>query len=152
MTKTTDWLIEIFRAMSDPSNDPEAALRGQLRRFMHSYLEYKGTAGGTLEEGYEFLVCVLKDDPLHLGCPVSLPRIEELWRQTFLTPSRLPSLNPPAQLAWLGTELDCPLEAIDAALSRLFRMEPYHMAQPYRDAAAHFSWQADQLRRSAQVH
>src|SRR4051794_625128 len=66
MTETTERLVEIFRAKTDPARDPDAAIRDQLRRFLGLYLEYKGTDGGTLAEGKEWLVEVLQENPLHL--------------------------------------------------------------------------------------
>ena len=152
MTKTTEWLVEIFRAKTDPASDPEAALRDQLGRFLGLYLEYKGAAGGTLAEGMSWLVEVLRDNPLQLGCPVDLARVKELWRQTFLAPSRLPPLDPPAQLVWLGFEVGCSKDVIDAAMSRLFRAGPLDRAEAYREASEHFRWQAEQLQASAQLH
>src|SRR4051812_45343358 len=107
MTKTTEWLGEIFPARTDPGGDPEAGPRDQLGRFLGLYLEYKGAAGGTLAEGKEWLVEAIQANPLQLGCPVDLARVEELWRQTFLAPTRLPPLDPPSQLVWLGIEIGC---------------------------------------------
>ena len=152
MTETTERLVEIFRAKTDPARDPDAAIRDQLRRFLGLYLEYKGTDGGTLAEGKEWLVEVLQENPLHLGRPVDLARVEELWRQTYLAPSPLPPLDPPAQLAWLGLEIGCSKDVIDAALFRLFRAQPLDLGEAYRQAGEHFRWQAEELLASAQTH
>jgi hypothetical protein len=114
-------LVKQFRRLSDPASDPDAAVRAKIEDFLHRHLVRKGSEGTNEDEAQAALSGEIESMPGQWpDDPVRLPRqLVEVFDDGSL---RLPAtLSPPAQLVCLGTENRCPVEVIDAALSRQFR-------------------------------
>ena len=146
-------LVDTFRWLTNPEAGPEAGIRNQLRLFMEYYLESKGSEGGFLEEGEEWLVESINGDPaIWIISDLNLQRVKELWRQVWLAGNRLPPLEPSAQAVWLGTEMNFSNEIIDAALHQLFpTATPPEVAKAYRRVSQHLNAYAREMNIQAVV-
>ena len=124
--------------MVDPSVDP---IRTKMRQLFVDYLDSKGSAGGTVDEGLAALNEAVARDPQ--SWPVPADRREALWRNTWrVLDAKLPPLARPAQLVWLGTEAGYDNAIIDAALAQEFPMfTPFDEAKAYRETAAYMQYE-----------
>jgi hypothetical protein len=131
-------LLELFHWLEDPSIHPT---RTKIREFSVDYIHSKGSEGGDVEEGLTaFCEAVLRDPE---SWPVPHDRLQALWRETWRLPDHLPPLARPAQLVWLGIEIDYDEKIIDAALYHEFRpFTPVDDAKAWREASDHFKREA----------
>jgi hypothetical protein len=134
-------LVEQFRRLTDPASDPEAAVRDKLQAFMHDCIDARRSLGLSRDEGEVLLLEAAERNPGYWR--TSRERLTELWRQTFTEPEHLPSLSPPAQLAWLGIETSQSSAIIDQALFRQFpALTPPERRAVWRETTTYFKREA----------